>query len=224
MNNITWYFVLLILVISYLLGSFQTSYIFGKLFKKVDIRDYGSGNAGTTNSFRVFGAKIGVAVLLIDILKGIVAVLLVKLAFKCDSVALQLLAGLFVTLGHNYPFYMKFKGGKGVAAAIGIFAAVDWRIFLIAGLIGLLILVTTRYMSVASLTFQVLTFIGFVFFYLKDPEFYYILVIAAIYPILSFFQHRKNIKGLKDGTENKLWGKGKKKVKLDEPNQVTKTK
>ena len=150
---------LLSLVLSYLIGSFQSSYIFGKLLKKVDIRDYGSGNPGATNAIRVFGFKFGMACLIIDALKGVLAVYIVKTLFGADFITLQLAAGIAAILGHNYPFYMGFKGGKGVAASLGIILFIDWRVFVFAGFPAILILLITRIMSVASLSFEFLVLV-----------------------------------------------------------------
>lgn len=214
-----WYKIILILVISYLIGSFQSSYIFGKLIKKTDIRNYGSGNPGATNAIRVFGLKFGLVVLLIDALKGAVAVMMVKYGFGSTSVALQLLAGMFCILGHNYPFYMGFKGGKGVAASLGIILMVDWRVFLIAGIPALIVMVITRIMSVASLTFEFASLIAFFAFYLASGEFALIVLTAALYPLMSFYRHRKNIINLLEGKESRLWGKGVAHIDIEKENE-----
>ncbi|MFR5071242.1 MAG: glycerol-3-phosphate acyltransferase [Bianqueaceae bacterium] len=147
---------ILCIIIGYALGCIQTAYIIGKLYKKIDIRDYGSGNAGATNAMRVLGMRIGVLTLAVDALKAILAVVVTALIFGYDNKYLLLYAGIGVVLGHNYPFYMKFKGGKGVAATLGIVAAVDFRLLLLAGIPALLLLLTLKYMSVASLTFVLL--------------------------------------------------------------------
>lgn len=207
--------VLLALGLSYLIGSFQPSYIFGKLIKKVDIRDYGSGNPGATNAIRVFGFKFGMTCLLIDALKGAIAVLIVKLLFADDIIWLQLAAGIAAIFGHNYPFYMGFKGGKGVAASLGIILMVDWRIFLLAGIPAILVLLITRIMSIASLTFQFLALVFFIFFNITNDSLISIAVTAAFYPLISFWRHRKNISRLIAGEEPKLWGKGSKKITLE---------
>ena len=144
-------YIVLALLGSYLIGCLQPSYLLGKAIKHVDIRDYGSGNSGATNAIRVFGFKFGMVCLLIDAAKGALAVLLVKLFLGPDvvgsegaAILLQLCCGLCVILGHNYPFYMHFRGGKGVAASIGILLMVDWRLILIAGIPALLVMVLSR--------------------------------------------------------------------------------
>ena len=196
-------YIILALVGSYVIGCLQPSYLLGKAIKHVDIRDYGSGNSGATNAIRVFGFKFGMVCLLIDALKGLVAVLLVKLFLGPDvvgsegaAILLQLCCGLCVILGHNYPFYMHFRGGKGVAASIGILLMVDWRLFLIAGIPALLVMVLSRMMSVASLTFETLCFVG--------------LAILCFHMDYKAGFHRSNLVRIAHGEESKLWGKGSK--------------
>lgn len=210
-----WYQVLISIAVAYLLGSFQTSYLFGKLIKKVDIRNYGSGNPGATNAIRVFGTKFGMTVLIIDALKGVLAIAVPKFLFGSTDVAAELLVGIFAIIGHNYPFYMGFKGGKGVAASIGIILMIDWRAFLIAGIPALIILVVTRTMSVASLSFEFLSFVSFFTLYFADKNLFWIVVTAALYPLMSFYRHRKNIINLLEGNEKKLWGKGSEDIRID---------
>lgn len=214
-----WYQVLISVAIAYLLGSFQTSYIIGKLVKKVDIRDYGSGNPGATNAIRVFGTKFGMLVLLIDALKGALSIAVPKFLFGGTDIAAELLVGIFTIIGHNYPFYMKFKGGKGVAASIGIILMVDWRAFVFAGIPALIILLITRIMSVASLSFEFLSFIAFFVLYFTDKNLFWIVITAALYPLMSFYRHRKNIINLIEGNEKKLWGKGSENIRLDSDKQ-----
>lgn len=214
-----WYQVLISVAIAYLLGSFQTSYIIGKLVKKVDIRDYGSGNPGATNAIRVFGTKFGMLVLIIDALKGALSIVVPKFLFGGTDIAAELLVGIFTIVGHNYPFYMKFKGGKGVAASIGIILMVDWRAFVFAGIPALIILLITRIMSVASLSFEFLSFIAFFVLYFTDKNLFWIVITAALYPLMSFYRHRKNIINLIEGNEKKLWGKGSENIRLDSDNQ-----
>lgn len=210
-------YILLALLGSYLIGCLQPSYLLGKAFKHVDIRDYGSGNSGATNAIRVFGIKFGMVCLLIDAAKGALAILLVKLFLGPDllgsqgaATLLQLCCGFAVILGHNYPFYMHFRGGKGVAASIGILLMIDWRLFLIAGIPALLVMVLTRMMSVASLTFETLSFIGLAVLNFHQPFFYGIVLAAFCYPAMSFWRHRSNLVRIAHGEESKLWGKGSK--------------
>ncbi|MBO4383499.1 MAG: glycerol-3-phosphate 1-O-acyltransferase PlsY [Clostridia bacterium] len=203
------------LLLSYLIGSLQPSFLLGKAIKHVDIRDYGSGNSGATNAIRVFGFKFGMVCLLIDAAKGALVILAVKLLLGPEvlgsvgaAVLLQLVCGLCVILGHNHPFYMHFRGGKGVAASIGILLMIDWRLVLIAGIPALLLLVLTRIMSVASLTFETLCFAGLAVLCFHMEFYYGILLAAFCYPLISFWRHRANLVRLAHGEESRLWGKG----------------
>ena len=216
METSTIIYIILALIGSYLLGSLQPSYLLGKALKHVDIRDYGSGNSGATNAIRVFGFKFGMVCLLIDAAKGALAVLLVKfllgslLPTAGASTLLQLVCGLCVILGHNYPFYMHFRGGKGVAASIGILLSVDWRLVLIAGIPALIVMALSRTMSVASLSFETLSFVGLAILNLHESCYAGILVAALLYPAMSFWRHRSNLVRLAHGEESKLWGEGSK--------------
>ena len=217
-NLIQLLLVFAVVFLSYFVGTFQSSYLLGKAVYKKDVRDYGSHNAGATNAIRVFGLKFGMLCLLLDALKGALAVLLTKAIVSghvtsepSRIVLLELICGLITVLGHNHPFYMGFKGGKGVAATIGVMFAIDWRIALIAGVPALLIMVAFRFMSVASLTFETLCFLCFTIFYFGTPESYLIAIGALYYPVISFYRHKENIKRLASGEEPRLWGKGSKK-------------
>lgn len=214
--------VLYTIVFSYLFGSFQSSYIFGRLFYKKDIRNYGSGNPGATNAYRVFGIKFAVLCLILDAFKGGFAVYLAGHLFGgTDPIVIKLIAGLAAVIGHNHPFYMNFKGGKGVAASIGIILMIDWRVFLIAAVPALLILALTRIMSVASLAFEAFTLFLFIFFYFSNENLVLIGLLAALYPLISFWRHRSNIVRLINGEEPRLWGKGH--VKHSETDEKTET-
>ena len=130
------------LAVGYVLGLFQTSYIYGRK-QGIDIREHGSGNAGTTNAFRTMGKKAGALTLLGDILKCVLAMVIARLLFGGsygDNIRLlELYAGAGCILGHNFPFYLKFKGGKGIAASVGLLLAFDWRIFLICAVVFFLL-------------------------------------------------------------------------------------
>lgn len=200
-------FRLLCLLIGYSFGCFQTAYIVSKIFYKIDIREHGSGNAGFTNTFRTLGAKAGVSVLIIDFIKAIIAFILCSIVFQGDStftigfsILPGLYAGLGAILGHNYPFYLKFKGGKGVASSLGIIFCTNWVIGLILYGIGIVTLSATKYMSLASLIilglFPVLLFL---FGYGLEA-----IIIGAIYTVLTYYRHIENIQRLLKGTESKF--------------------
>ncbi len=205
------------LVIGYAFGLVQTGYIYGRLHG-TDIRKFGSGNSGSTNALRVMGKKAGAVVLLGDVAKSVLACLLVRVLFgksQPDMVPLLVIyAGLGVVLGHNYPFYLKFKGGKGIAATGGFVIALgDWKLLVFALSVFLLTVAVTRFVSLGSLLGVSALFIGWVVFtqlgwiavastYLAKTY-----VLMFLFAALAFFQHRKNIVRLVKGTENKLGAK-----------------
>ncbi|WP_062198286.1 glycerol-3-phosphate 1-O-acyltransferase PlsY [Massilibacterium senegalense] len=186
-------------MISYLIGAISFSYILTKKFKKVDIRKMGSGNAGATNTLRVLGVGPAITVLLLDVSKGIIAVLL-GVTFSGDEWVIAL-CGLAAIIGHNWPIYYGFRGGKGVATTIGVLAMLMFFPALYAGIIAILTIVLTRYVSLGALLFMAFTtiFAGFSK-NVPDPYFY----LAMIVTLISFWRHRTNIQRLWNGTENKL--------------------
>lgn len=195
---------LLCIVIGYLFGCIQNAWIIGKVKYKIDIRDYGSGNAGATNVMRVMGTKVGILTLALDVLKGILAVLIPALIYGYSAKYLLLWSGIGVILGHNYPFYLGFRGGKGVAATLGVFAAVDFRILFFAGVPALVLLYITRYMSLASLAYMFLMPIVTAIIYLNKPRGIEVLLITLIFTISAFWRHRTNIVRLIHGEERKI--------------------
>ena len=197
------------ILIGYVFGLFQTAFIYGKMHG-IDIRNYGSGNAGTTNTLRVLGTKAGLIVLFGDIMKTLLAVLLcVALFGKAHPEELYLLklyAATGAILGHNFPFYLKFKGGKGIATTSGVMLALDIRIGLL-GIIGFfLIFFTTRYVSVGSLYMSLAFPIGVLIFY---PGQWHLFGISVVFWLMAWMRHRENIKRLLKGTENRFERKKK---------------
>jgi acyl phosphate:glycerol-3-phosphate acyltransferase len=190
---------LLILLLAYLLGNIQTSYLIGKYVKKTDIREHGSGNAGTTNALRVFGKKIAIATLLIDALKGVAAVYIGARLGGFDG---SLMAGIAVIVGHNWPFYLKFRGGKGVATSIGVGLTVSPIAALLSIAIGIAIIAKSRYVSLGSITAIA---IWPALNILVNREFEIrLFVFGVIMATMSIYKHRENIKRLINKTENKL--------------------
>jgi glycerol-3-phosphate acyltransferase PlsY len=187
------------IVISYLLGSISFSILFARWLRKIDIRQHGSGNAGATNTLRVLGKGPAISVFLLDIAKGSVAVL-IGLWFGDGSEWVPVACGLASIAGHNWPVYFHFKGGKGIATTVG--ALVVWAFVptLIAGIIAILIIVFTRYVSLGSIIFAICLPI---LFYLFDLDAAYIWGALTV-AILAIARHRKNIVKLMNGTENKL--------------------
>lgn len=204
---------LLCIIIGYILGLFQTGYIYGKL-NHVDIRKYGSGNAGTTNALRVFGKKAGLITFLGDCLKTLLAVWIVKAIFK-DSTPemiklLGFYAGIGAILGHNFPFYLKFKGGKGIAATAGIIVSFNPLMTIIGFLVFVGTVAITRYVSLGSLLLVSGFLIELVImgqlgvFQMSQPLLYELYGIGILITLLAFYKHKENIRRLVKGTENKL--------------------
>ncbi|AST97900.1 glycerol-3-phosphate 1-O-acyltransferase PlsY [Shouchella clausii] len=188
----------------YLLGSVSFSYIIAKKIKKIDIRSEGSGNAGATNTLRVLGIGPAICVLLLDVAKGVAPALLAIALTNGDYPLVPALAGLAAILGHNWPIYFGFRGGKGVATSIGVVATLLFLPALCAGIVAILSIVFTKYVSLGSLLFAVLTPIAALImlpFFHYPLEYIYLAVLLAI---LSLWRHRTNMGRLIAGTENKL--------------------
>ena len=203
---------ILLLIIGYFIGNIETGYIFGKIHK-MDIRNYGSGNAGATNTLRVLGAKAGLVVFLGDFCKSMIPCLVVRFIFR-DNVSLSyiymLYIGLGVVLGHNFPFYLGFKGGKGVASTAGIIMALDIRIAVVCLIVFIITVAITRYVSLGSI-FVMIILIGMSHFLVKFSYGFgegaspmELRLLTAAVGLLSIFMHRANIKRLLGGTENKI--------------------
>ncbi|GAF24424.1 MULTISPECIES: glycerol-3-phosphate 1-O-acyltransferase PlsY [Shouchella] len=196
----TIFFVLL----SYLLGSVSFSYLIAKKIKKIDIRKEGSGNAGATNTLRVLGVGPAISVLLLDVLKGILPVVLAMLV--TDAAFVHVLTGLAAILGHNWPIYFGFRGGKGVATSIGVLVSLVFLPALLAGVVAIASIFITRYVSLGSLLFAVLTPVALVLLMLI-PGFSYpfeYILFTVVLAIMSLWRHRTNVSRLLSGTENKI--------------------
>lgn len=185
-----------LLILAYLLGSFPTGVIVGKIFFQRDIRDYGSGNIGTTNTFRVLGPRAGIFVFLIDFFKGTIATLL-PVFFKLGPHWLCLIFGLAAILGHAFSIFLKFKGGKAVATSAGFLLGYNLQFFGICALIFFPLLFLTSMVSLTSLIAVVLIFIASLFF--KDLA---LSIMAGTLIILIYWSHRSNIKRIISGKEN----------------------
>lgn len=195
---------ILVALVAYLIGSINFAIIFSKKFAGFDVREKGSKNAGTTNVLRTVGKGAAALTLICDILKGVVAVLIAMLAANIwkdtDTVVLKYLAGLFAIIGHTFPVYYGFKGGKGVATSLGVLLIVNPQIGIICLSFALIIMIATRWVSLGSILaatlFPILTI------FMTDN--FGGKVISILIGLLVIFNHRTNIKRLKDGTENKL--------------------
>lgn len=190
---------LFVIILPYIIGCFSSAYIIGKAFKKIDIRNFGSGNVGSTNALRVMGAKLGIFTFLLDILKGVVAVYIGR--FILGEIG-GLIAGLSVVIGHNWPVFIGFKGGKGVATSIGVLLTLFGIIIFIPLIITLIIILISKYVSLGSLSFLVLTPI--VYWIIAKPfDIRYFLLSLAL-AMLGIIRHKENIKRLINGNESKI--------------------
>ncbi|WP_274364494.1 glycerol-3-phosphate 1-O-acyltransferase PlsY [Paenibacillus thermotolerans] len=187
------------IVVSYLIGSVSFSFLFGKLGKGIDIRKHGSGNAGATNTLRVLGLGPALTVLALDIAKGVLAVWVGKW-LEPDNLWLAVAAGLAVIAGHNWPVFFAFKGGKGIATTIGVVATLCFIPGVIAGGIGILSIVFTRFVSLGSLLFTGLLPIALILMH-RETE---LIVASLIIAVFAFYRHRSNIVKIVKGKENKL--------------------
>lgn len=201
---------IIVTIIAYLLGSISFSVIISKKMAGFDVREKGSGNAGTTNVLRTVGKKASIITLICDVLKGVVAILVAYIAGlilkdSVDRALLIQLAGLAVIIGHTFPIFFGFKGGKGIATALGVLLITNWNIGLICLVFALVLMIITKMVSLGSLAAAVLFPILIIFMphtsYLVDGNYIiYGILIAA----LVIFNHRANVKRLLTGTENKI--------------------
>lgn len=203
---------IIVAIIAYLLGSISFSVIISKKMAGFDVREKGSGNAGSTNVLRTVGKKAALITLICDILKGVVAILIAILAGKIikdlDNALLVQLAGVFVIVGHTFPVFFKFKGGKGIATSLGVLLMVNWQIGLICLVFALLLMALTRMVSVGSIAAAVLfpvlvLFINQNYIVAESSNWSY-LIFSIIIALLVIFNHRTNLKRIFNGTENKI--------------------
>lgn len=183
-------------IIAYLLGSIPSALIIGKIFYQIDIREHGSGNLGATNTFRVLGLKAGLIVTIMDILKGTVAVILVL--FFVPSVE-PLIIGAFAVIGHTYPLFAKFKGGKAVATSGGVLLGVSPLLFLILILSFFIFLKLFKYVSLASMLAGVVAVT--VSIIMQDIG---LIIVTALLASFVIYRHRTNISRIKNKTEPKI--------------------
>ena len=208
-------------MIGYVFGLFQTAYLYGKLHG-IDIRNYGSGNAGTTNTLRTLGTKAGLIVLLGDIMKCILAIVLTNLLFQNshpdEIYLLKIYAAAGAILGHNFPFYLHFKGGKGIAATAGMILSCHPWLIPMGVILFFGTFFTTHYVSLGSL----LVYAGFMIelvvmgqmgiFGMPQAALNEMYVVAAFLTVMAYYKHKDNIKRLLGGTERKTYLTHKNKV------------
>ena len=202
---------IIIAIIAYAIGSINFSVLISKKMAGFDVREKGSGNAGTTNMLRSVGKKAAVITLLCDILKGVVSIGIALIAGNIvknvDKAVLVQIAGILVVVGHTFPIFFEFKGGKGVATSLGVIMMINWKIGLICLVFALVIMAFSRMVSMgsvgAAILFPVLTlFINTNFIVEASGMKYFIF--SVILAVMVIFNHRANIKRIANGTENKL--------------------
>ncbi len=204
----------IVAIIAYLIGSINFSVILSKKMAGFDVRDKGSGNAGTTNMLRSVGKKAAAITLVCDILKGVVAILLAMLMNKIfpnsNGALLVQIAGVAVILGHTFPIFFKFKGGKGVATSLGVLIMSNWQIGLICLVFALILIILTQMVSVGSIAAAILYPVLTIFI----PQNYIIpgnyIIYSIVLAVIIVFNHRENVKRLLSGTENRISFKGTK--------------
>jgi glycerol-3-phosphate acyltransferase PlsY len=195
-------------LIAYLLGSIPFSVWIGKAFYGIDVREHGSGNAGATNTLRVLGKKTGFIVLFLDSLKGFLAANVVSVLDLDESLLLnyQMLFGMMAVIGHIYPIFAGFKGGKGIATLLGIVIAMSWKVSLVCMLCFVLTVWITRFISVGSMLTCILSPLFVLVIHGNEMVFIYFCIVVAL---MVVYTHKSNIKRLLNGTENKFTFKPK---------------
>ncbi|HEK5903113.1 TPA: glycerol-3-phosphate 1-O-acyltransferase PlsY [Staphylococcus aureus] len=197
--------IIVMLLLSYLIGAFPSGFVIGKLFFKKDIRRFGSGNTGATNSFRVLGRPAGFLVTFLDIFKGFITVFFpLWLPVHADGPISTfftngLIVGLFAILGHVYPVYLKFQGGKAVATSAGVVLGVNPILLLILAIIFFIVLKIFKYVSLASIVAAICCVIGSLI--IQD---YILLVVSFLVSIILIIRHRSNIARIFRGEEPKI--------------------
>ena len=214
---------LICLLVGYVFGIFQTSYIYGRM-NGIDIREHGSGNAGTTNALRVLGKKAGLIVFLGDLLKAIILSVLVRIIvghmYPNEVLLFLAYAGLGTVLGHNFPFYLHFKGGKGIATTAGVIVGFLDPVIIVSCLIAFIIIVAiTRYVSLGSITIVTMFMVEYAIFAFGGKYGFDLassvsheamiesVVVVAVICLMAIFRHHANIVRLLHHEENKLGAK-----------------
>ena len=185
--------IFLIILVSYLLGSIPFGFLLTKIFLKKDIRKIGSGNIGATNALRTGNKAIGYSTLLLDILKAIIPILFIKIQYP----EFVFISSLAVFLGHVFPIWLKFNGGKGVATYLGILFCINYILGFIFIFTWLIVFLVSKYSSLSSLLASLI--IPIYYFFINDESYYFFIIMF----ILIFYTHRENIKRLKNNTESK---------------------
>ena len=200
---------IIIAIIAYLIGSINFSVIFSKKLAGFDVREKGSGNAGTTNMLRTVGKKAAALTLICDILKGVVSILIARLIAwiwpELDGTLLLQIAGIPVVLGHTFPLFFGFKGGKGVATSLGVILSTNWQVGLICLVFALVLMALTQTVSIGSIMAAILYPVLMIFLGIEEGTNVLPVVIGSILlAVLVVFNHRSNVKRILEGKENKI--------------------
>ncbi|MEK9198299.1 glycerol-3-phosphate 1-O-acyltransferase PlsY [Ureibacillus sp. 179-F W5.1 NHS] len=193
----------IILICAYVIGSIPSGLWIGKIFYKTDIREHGSGNLGATNSFRVLGKKAGTVVTILDILKGTAATLLPLIPYFNDSTIHPLILGAIAVVGHMFPLFAGFRGGKAVATSGGVLLGYAWPLFIILVLGFLIALKITKIVSLSSMLVSIIALIYSIIYVIVTGD-VSLLILVIILTAFIFYRHRANIKRIKEGTEPKV--------------------
>lgn len=197
-----------IAIIAYAIGSINFSVIFSRKFAGFDVREKGSGNAGTTNMLRNVGKKAAIITLICDILKGIVSILIALVVShfikEVDKSILVQLAGFFAVFGHTFPIFFEFRGGKGVATALGVILLINWQIGLICIVFALCLIILTKMVSLGSIMTAILFPILTIFIHENFIISGNYIIFGIALGLLVVFNHRANLKRILEGNENKL--------------------
>lgn len=201
---------IIMILLSYVIGSFPTSIVTGKILKRIDIRQYGSGNAGATNVFRVLGWKAGLFVLVVDMAKGLVATIwiyqIANSAFGWPDINFKIIAGLAAVAGHIWTVFAGFKGGKGVGTGAGMILGIAPIPVLVGVVVFVVVVAVSRYVSLGSILASIsvpVTLLLQKYHFHQDTS-WQLLILGFIIPVLIIFTHRSNIQRLLQGTENRI--------------------
>ena len=195
------------IILSYLTGAFPSAVLIGKVFFKIDVREFGSGNAGATNTFRVLGKKAGIPVLILDVFKGWLAVNYVFFISSSSQnpdleFEQQLVFGIAAVIGHLFPIYTGFRGGKGIATLLGLLLGIQLHAALLSFMVFLFVFIFSRYVSLASILSSI-TF-PLIIYFLSDSTDVSLIIFSIFVPLLALLTHQKNIERLLRGEEVKV--------------------
>ncbi len=191
--------IFLSIILAYFIGSFSSAFFIGKAFMKIDIRNHGSGNAGATNAIRVMGRKLGIVTFVLDVFKGILAVLICRAILGYNG---GYLGGIFAVIGHNWPVLIGFKGGKGVATSLGVILILHWPTAIICVILGIIVTLIFRFVSLGSIVFLSSTpIINAIITREFNKGFFVTTLFLAL---LAIYRHKANFQRIASGTENKF--------------------